>query len=150
MKNIFQEEVTEELIQRIHQLNPDTQGRWGKMEVAQMLAHCNVMYEKAFEGNQSKPGILKRFLLKFIVKPIVVSEKPYKKNSPTASEFVIKSEKDFELEKSRLITFLQKTQKLGREHFDGKEYISFGSLSAEEWNNMFYKHLNHHLTQFGV
>ncbi|MCJ8164098.1 hypothetical protein MKJ04_04535 [Pontibacter sp. E15-1] len=31
-----------------------------------------------------------------------------------------------------------------------QESHSFGRLSSQEWNNMFYKHLDHHLSQFGV
>jgi len=63
---------------------------------------------------------------------------------------VIKERKNFDEEKKRLIGFIQKTQQLGAEAFDGKENFSFGKLTSEEWNNMFAKHLNHHLSQFGV
>lgn len=73
-----------------------------------------------------------------------------KKNNPTAPEFKIVGGRDFEEEKKRLIGYLNRTQKLGRDHFDNKESHSFGKLSADEWNNMFYKHIDHHLTQFGV
>ena len=37
-----------------------------------------------------------------------------------------------------------------RYRFEGKESNSFGPLTKGEWNNMFYKHLDHHLSQFGV
>jgi ectoine hydroxylase-related dioxygenase (phytanoyl-CoA dioxygenase family) len=53
-------------------------------------------------------------------------------------------------EKERLIGFIRQVQALGAQHFDGKESHSFGVLNSKEWNNMFYKHLNHHLEQFGV
>jgi hypothetical protein len=45
---------------------------------------------------------------------------------------------------------MKKTQGLGEAHFDGKDSHSFGNLSKSQWNTMFYKHLDHHLTQFGV
>jgi hypothetical protein len=60
------------------------------------------------------------------------------------------SEKDFAEEKSRLIGYLQKTVEVGEAAFNMRESHSFGKLRTEEWNNMFYKHLDHHLTQFGV
>lgn len=84
------------------------------------------------------------------VKNIVVNETPYKKSGQTAPEFIIKDEKNFETEKNRLIGYITKTQQLGGAYFEGKESHSFGSLKTAEWNNMFYKHLDHHLTQFGV
>lgn len=150
MKNIFDQKDTLELINRINKLTPASKPNWGKMTVAQMLAHCNVTYELVYDGNHKKSKGLKRWLLKTFVKNIVVSEKPYKKNSRTAPEFLITSDKDFDAEKNRLIAYIRKTQELGETYFDNKESHSFGRLTKSEWNNMFYKHLNHHLTQFGL
>lgn len=89
-------------------------------------------------------------ILKAFVKKAVTNEVPYKHNSQTAPAFIIKDEKNFDAERKRLIGYIQQTQQLGEAHFDGKESHSFGVLNKTEWNNMFYKHLNHHLTQFGV
>lgn len=150
MKNIFQSEVTEEIIQRLNNLSSDTHPQWGKMDAAQMLAHCNVTYEMVYEDKHRPAKGLKRFMLKKFVKPVVVGAKDYKRNSPTAPEFLIKSEKDFQLEKDRLINYLNRTQGLGKDSFEGKESNSFGSLTSDEWNAMFYKHLDHHFAQFGI
>lgn len=150
MKSVFNQNDVNDIIARINALSINTQPQWGKMNVAQMLAHCNVAYEMAFENNHPKAGFFKRLLLNLFVKPTVVGDKPYKKNSPTAPAFLITSEKDFETEKGRMIDYLHKTKSLGEKYFEGKESVSFGKLTAQEWNTMFYKHLNHHLTQFGV
>ena len=150
MKNIFDPNVTEELITRINQLHPESPALWGKMSVDQMLAHCSVAYEMAFTDKHPKPNALMRFLLKTFVKKGVVNEVPYPKNSKTAPAFIIKGTKDFEEEKGKLITYLKHTISLGKDHFEGKESLSFGPMTAKEWNNLFYKHLDHHLTQFGV
>ena len=88
--------------------------------------------------------------MKTLIKNIVTSEKPYVKNGRTAKQFVITDSKNFETEKKRLIDFITKTQQLGEQEFEGKESHSFGKLTAKEWNNLFYKHVDHHLRQFGV
>ena len=150
MKNIFKAEVTNEVIERINKLEPITRPQWGKMSADQMLAHCNVTYEMAFEDKHKKPNGFTKLMLKLFVKNTVVGEKPYKKNSRTAPQFLIVDARNFEAEKKRLIDYLQKAQNLGEAHFDGMESHSFGKLTKWEWNNMFYKHLDHHLTQFGV
>ncbi|QIL40931.1 DUF1569 domain-containing protein [Pedobacter sp. HDW13] len=150
MKNIFQPAVTSEIIERINTLSPTTPQLWGKMNVVQMLAHCNVTYEMIYDDIHPKPGLFMKFILKNLVKSKVVSEKSYPKNNPTAPQFIIKDERDFEKEKARLIAYLNKTQELGENHFEGKESHSFGKLNKTEWNNMFYKHLDHHLSQFGA
>jgi hypothetical protein len=150
MKNIFELSVSNEMISRIEKLTVNTAPQWGKMNVAQMLAHCSVTYEFVFDNTHKKPNAFIVFMLKLLVKGNVVNEKPYKQNGGTAPQFIIKNQRDFEVEKKRLINYISKTQQLGQAHFDGKESYSFGKLTANEWNNMFYKHLNHHLSQFGV
>ncbi|MBY5951574.1 DUF1569 domain-containing protein [Algoriphagus marincola] len=150
MQNIFDPSTTSELIARIESLKPDSQPLWGKMSVDQMLAHCSVAYEMDYTDKHPKPNALMRFLLKTFVKSGVVNEKPYPKNARTAPVFIIADRRDFEKEKNQLIDYLKKTQELGAQHFEGKESPSFGPMTAQEWNNLFYKHLDHHLTQFGV
>lgn len=150
LPNIFTNTVSDAVIQRINQLSTSTQPNWGKMSVDQMLAHCNVTYEMIYDDIHPKPNVFMKFILKMLVKNMVVNEAPYKKNNQTAPQFIIKEAKNFEIEKKRLIDYITKTQQLGESHFDSKESHSFGALNKIEWNNMFFKHLNHHLTQFGV
>lgn len=147
--NIFIEKVTNDLIQRINSLSSDTESQWGKMDVSQMLAHCNVTYEMVYEDKHPKPNRFMKLILKIFVKNMVVSDKPYKRNNPTAPAFKITDKRDFEAERKRLIDYIQRTQRLGEKDFDGRESHSFGKLNINQWNNMFYKHLDHHLTQFG-
>jgi len=151
MENVFDSKDAQNYINRINNLVEDTHGLWGRMTVDQMLAHCSVTYEMVYEPEKhKKPGAIAKFILKTFVKPKVVGEKSYPKDSPTAPQFLIKERKNFDEEKRRLIGFIQKTQQLGASAFDGKESFSFGKLTSQEWNNMFAKHLNHHLSQFGV
>ncbi|SOD18877.1 DUF1569 domain-containing protein [Pedobacter xixiisoli] len=150
LPNIFTKEVAEEVIGRIEKLTPVSQPLWGKMNAAQMFAHCCVAYEMVYTDKHAKPNFFMGFILKNFIKKAVVSDKPYSKNSKTAPAFLISDEKDFEAEKQRLVDYIRETQVLGAYIFDGKMSHSFGPLSDNEWNNMFYKHLDHHLKQFGV
>lgn len=150
MKNVFDPLVCSQLIGRIENLSPESNPVWGKMNAAQMLAHCCVTYEFIFENKHRKPNRFKKLLLKTFVKKYVVSSIPYKVNSRTAPEFIIADEKDFQNEKERLINFIKKVQELGPSYFENRESFSFGKLTIRQWNNMFYKHLDHHLHQFSV
>jgi hypothetical protein len=151
MENVFDAKDAQNYINRINNLVEDTHGLWGRMTVDQMLAHCCITYEMVYEPEKhKKPGAIAKFILKNFVKSKVVGEKSYPRDSPTAPQFLIKERRDFDEEKKRLIGYIQKTQQLGPAAFDGKESFSFGKLSSREWNNMFAKHLNHHLSQFGV
>jgi hypothetical protein len=151
LPNIFNKEVNEAIINRIENLSSDSKPIWGKMAVSQMLAHCCVTYQYIYEPQVfKKPNALFKLVLKLFVKKVVTNEEAYKRNSGTGPDFIIKDKKNFNVEKARLIAYLRQVQEDGESFFDGKESFSFGRLNKIEWNNMFYKHINHHLTQFGV
>ena len=65
-----------------------------------------------------------KFILKKLIKNKVVGETPYKHNSRTAPQFIIRESKDFESEKQRLINHINKTLHLGENHFDNIESAS--------------------------
>lgn len=150
MKNVFNRNDVSEILGRIDRLRPDSRPLWGKMTVAQMLAHCNVTYELVYDTKHPKPNPVVRFLLKSFVKSTVVGEKPYPHNLRTAPMFLVTNDKDFAAEKARLTDYINRTLGLGPDAFDHQESHSFGPLTKGEWNNMFAKHLDHHLRQFGV
>lgn len=148
--NLFDESVAEQAITRINQLKPQTPPLWGKMNVGQMLAHCCVPYEFVYTSKHKRPGAFMRFLMRLFAKPIVLGAKPYKQGIPTSREFIQAPDKNFEAERKRLIDYLRRATKEGNAFWQGKENFSFGKLSLDQWNTMFYKHLDHHLRQFGV
>lgn len=151
MQNVFDAKDAQEYINRINNLTPETQRKWGKMSVDQVLAHLNVAYDLTFTPEKfPKPSFIAKFLLSKFVKPKITNEIPYKQSLPTSPVFIIADERNFEEEKAKLIGNIQRVQQLGREAFEGKENINFGKMTAQCWNNMFAKHLNHHLEQFGV
>ena len=150
MKNIFSKDDSDEFINRINQLKNDSQPLWGKMSVNQMLAHCNVTYEMVYDNIHKKPNAFMKFFLKSFVKKNVINEVPYTRSIRTAPQFIISRDCNFDFEKERLIKYIIKTQELGESEFNEKESLSFGKLNSKEWNIMFAKHLDHHLSQFGV
>ena len=151
MQNVFDAKDAQEYINRINNLTPETPRKWGKMSADQVLAHLTVAYDLTFTPEKfPKPSFIAKFLLSKFVKPKITNEIPYKQSLPTSPAFIIADERNYEEEKAKLIGNIQRVQQLGREAFEGKENINFGKMTAKGWNNMFAKHLNHHLEQFGV
>lgn len=148
--NIFDPQTTASVLTRLENLKYDTVPQWGKMNASQVLAHLNVSYDLAYGRKESKSNFLMKFIVKTFIKPIVVGEKAYGRNSGTAPVFIISDNRDFEAEKAKLIENIKTTEKNGAQYFEGKLNASFGVMSAKEWNNMFYKHIDHHFTQFGI
>ncbi len=154
MPNIFERDVAEALVTRIERLTAGSEGRWGKMTVDQMLAHCSVpfdmVYDPEYEAENPRPNAVVRFLLRLLVKPTVVGPKPYKRNIRTAPAFVIEGGRDFAEEQRKLAEYVRRVQSDGASAFEGRESPSFGPLTAAEWSTLFHKHTDHHLQQFGV
>jgi len=148
--NIFDASTTRDLHNRIDKLSPSTQRLWGKMGVAEMLAHCAMPYRQILGEQFTPPSFFMKWLVKNFFKTSMVNEVPYKKNLPTSPAFVIREEKNFEQEKNKLKQYIQKIQEMGQDAFEGREQATIGKLSSREWNNLLYKHLDHHLQQFGV
>ncbi len=150
LPNIFTQEVANTLLSRVNKLNATQTPQWGKMDAAQMLAHCNVTYDMAFDENFKKSSPFIRFILKNLVKKGFINDKELKKNGSTAPEMLIKDARNFDIEKSKMIANIQQVSKVGGSFFEGKDHPGFGTMTSQEWNNFYYKHLDHHLTQFGV
>ncbi len=150
LPSIFTLQTTTDCLTRLNKLTPSSQPLWGKMNVAQMLAHLNVSYDIAYGKTVVKNNFFMKLLLKLVIKKIVVSEIPYKQNSQTAPVFIITDARDFEKEKTILINYIKETEVKGAAYFEGKESSSFGILTSGEWSNQFYKHIDHHFKQFGV
>lgn len=151
LPSIFNPEMTTKQLDRLNKLTNDTQPNWGKMNAAQMLAHLNVAYDITYgKADVKAPSGFMKLLFKLFLKKIVVGEKPYAKNSRTAPYFVITDEREFEKEKAKLAAYIQLVEKDGTAYYEGKVSASFGKLTAQEWSNQYYKHLDHHFTQFGV
>lgn len=150
LPSIFNPEMTAKQLDRLNTITPESKALWGKMNSAQMLAHLNVSYDAAYGKIDAKPSAFAKIMLKLFVKKIVVGEKPYPKNSRTAPYFIVSDTREFEVEKAKLSAYIQQVESDGTAFFDGKESPSFGKMSAQEWSNQFYKHLDHHFTQFGA
>lgn len=150
--NLFEPETLLHFTNRINNLNLTTQPQWGRMNVAQMLAHCCAGLEKSMSTTPptSKRSLLSRFIGP-LFKSMLTSAKPYKPGTPTSPEFVmIGTEKNFEQEKMRLLQLMQTFSNGGPAIVTKYPHGFFGKLTIDEWNKGQCKHLNHHLTQFGV
>jgi len=148
LPKIFDAATNQSLIERINAITSDTQRLWGKMSAGQALKHMTIPYYEIIDDKHQTPRM--QFVGKLFFKSIMTSEKPYKKNSPTAKQFIITDEPDIAEAKKELIEKMQEVHALGAGYFEGKSHAFLGKLTATEWSNMLYKHLDHHLRQFGV
>ncbi|GJM60275.1 MULTISPECIES: DinB family protein [Persicobacter] len=148
-KNLYEAVVFEEIRERIHQVKADTIPLWGKMNAAQMLAHT----AEVQEVTNGKPLNNTPFLVKLFsgfIKKMVINDTPYPHNTKTHPQYVQKGEKNFEKEKERLLMAISEFYNTPEQIAKEKKHPIFGAMSLEEKGWGMYKHLDHHLRQFGV
>lgn len=147
LKNLFDANVKQNIIDRINKLSIHSKPQWGQMNVAQMMAHLQQPIGVA-EGTHKLPRTLFARIVGPMVKSIIYNDKPFKRNLPTDKSFVMTSyEKDFEKEKQTLINMINNFKE---ENIVNEVHPFFGKLTKEQWSKGTYKHLDHHLQQFGV
>jgi hypothetical protein len=149
MKTLFQKETVDEVVNRINKLTPETQHLWGKMNVNQMLAHCSVGIKTATGELYLKPNIFVMMIGSFF-KSTTTDGSPFKKSSPTHQGFIIGDTEGFEKEKQILIKLISDFNKGGEAVCTNNQHAFFGKLTPVQWGALMYKHVNHHLSQFGV
>jgi hypothetical protein len=145
MKTFFDKEAQGELRQRLEKLNAGTTCEWGKMSAAQMLAHCTAGMQTPVGDLKVRRGFVS--LIGWMFKGMIRSDKPFTKNSPTAPEFLMRDEHNFDTEKKR---FGDAFDKLATSTITCHEHAFFGNMTDEDWGHLMYKHLDHHFCQFGL
>jgi len=150
MKQLSDAGLAAELKQRLQRLQSTSQRQWGKMTAAQAVAHCAVGMEMAL-GDIVLPRLLIGRLIGRMVKPLALgNEKPMQRNSPTAPALIIADDRDLDAERRRLSVLVDRFAAAGPAGYTTHPHPFFGPLTPDEWAILMYKHLDHHLRQFGV
>jgi len=150
MRNLYEPSAVQEVKERIARLRPDSARHWGKMNVAQGVAHCAASMEWAV-GDRVPPRMGLASILGRIIKPKVLGDDaPFRRNSPTAKDLVVQDQRDLAAERARLSALIDRFATAGPAGCTTNPHSFFGRMTPDEWAILMYKHLDHHLRQFGV
>lgn len=149
LPSLFVPADREALALRLAALEPHTVRRWGRMAPAQMLLHCALGLEAATGLRPMSQTLLGR-LLGPLIRPLALGKRPFGKNSPTDPAFVVTGPRDFEAERVRLATLVDRFVQRGPDAAALATHAFFGRLNGDQWGRLMHKHLDHHLRQFGV
>jgi hypothetical protein len=147
MKSIYDKAENAQIITRIESLTPSSKAIWGKMSVDQMMKHTNDAMIVSFGEKSLKINFLMRFLGRMMKNKVLNSE--FKKNSPTAPEFIFKEKYDFETVQKELINNFRRFA-IGHEAIKVTDHPFWGKMTFEDWDKLIWNHMDHHLRQFGV
>jgi hypothetical protein len=148
--NFLDPSANKALISRFFTLMPDAPPRWGTMTAGQMLVHCadqlRVSRGEKPVTSLRVPGFLKPLLKWYFVTRL----QQFKPNMKTMYELDAKGGMtppvSFATDHATLLGLLAPASYSPA----GVEHPVFGNLSAQEFGEITWKHLDHHLRQFGV
>ena len=151
MKNLFDATIADQVKARLGKLEQQSERHWGRMTAPQMLAHCSLSMQWAIGEVAPEKGPLPARLIGRLIKPMVFrNEDPLRKNSPTAKSLIVADQRDLVKERDRLSGLIDKFTAGGAAGCTKNPHSFFGKMTAQEWAVLMYKHLDHHLRQFGV
>jgi hypothetical protein len=150
MQNLFEAATADHVKDRISRLRPDSERVWGSMTAPQALAHCSVAMEWALGDSHPPRMFVGRILGPLVKGRAINSVEPLKRNTPTAKALIVQDQRDLSAEQKRLSTLIDRFASAGPQGCTTHPHSFFGPLTPEEWARLMYKHLDHHLRQFGV
>jgi hypothetical protein len=153
VKNLFDSRLAVDTKQRIMKLDSSSQRLWGNMTVAQTVAHCTSGLEMAMGVIKPKRAPFPGNVLGLLIKPMVFgNDKPIRRNSPSSPELFSTdlTSRDFERERGHLIAAIDRFTNEGAACCSRHAHPFFGPLKPQQWAILMYKHIDHHLRQFGV
>lgn len=147
MKTIWDSSCREALLQRFKKLTPDRRPAWGKMTSAQVLAHLGDPMNVALGKKRAAPQ--RGAFSNPIIRTLIIYCIPWPKGAPTAPEFVHAHDEAFDHNLAALRTTFDEFVSAG-ERASFEAHPSFGRLTSKAWGRLTYRHLDHHLRQFGI
>ncbi len=149
MRSLFDKAAYNEIRTRLEHLTLQHQRQWGKMDVAQMLAHCGEAIKTPLEHRKTRRSLMS-YIFGGMAKRMATSDQPYKQGLPTDKNFVIVGTREFEKEKQQLLSLVDRFHQGGEKAMTPYPHPFFGHMTPQDWGSSQYKHLDHHLRQFGA
>ena len=148
MGSILNQSERTALLNRMHSLTASSTRRWGQMSVVGMLQHLSLSARMAL-GELPVASVNKRPFQMFPLKHLLLYVVPFPKGAPTAGELRPDGAVSFDEERAIIVNLLEQIG-TGPQDGAGPAHPLFGPLSRREWGVVTYKHVDHHLKQFGA
>ncbi len=149
MKNLYEPSTVTEIHERLARLTPTSARQWGKMDAAQAMAHCADAMNIAIGDTVPERMFIGRVIGWMVKSMALGNDDPMKRNSPTSPQLRVVDSRQLDAEKHRLAGLIDRFVAAGPSNCTKHPHSFFGSMTPSEWAVLMYKHVDHHLRQFG-
>lgn len=134
------------IVERIRKLGPDCERKWGVMAHEQLLPHLVDGLRLAIEGTERVP---KGFMASPIMRYLVLHRLSWPKGKAKAPEGAFQRVmEDWDRDRAELIELLETYLSTPPDQL-GYAHPMFGPMKPHDWDVIVWRHLDHHLRQFG-
>lgn len=146
MPTLRRETDRQQLVARLKRLTPHAQPRWGSLDASRMLCHLADAQDAGLGDLEVKPTGPRAFR-HFPLKHLAIYVVPMPRNTKAPPEMLTTHPGDFEDDRRRVLEGMSRmaTAPLGQ----GPDHFLLGRLTWDQWNILNWKHIDHHLRQFG-
>ena len=151
MKSIFHPSDLQELRRRLAAMSPESTRRWGRMNAQQAVCHLNDWF-KGVLGDRPIPGKAPGPVIKLLRFLAFNTPIPWPRGFPTApmqdQEKGGTAPAEFAADRTELDALMVRFAEQGGVGL--LPHNRWGTMSRGMWGRYGYRHVNHHLRQFGL
>jgi len=148
MRTIWEAPRQQEIRERVARLSPENRAAWGRMSAPQMVCHLTDSLKMALGD---LPCATKKLPIRYPpLKQFIIYVAPFPKSAPTAPELLARPPATWQADVAELQALVDRLVARGREATPWPEHPAFGKLSRRAWGVLTYRHIDHHLRQFGA
>lgn len=150
MKVLFDPDVRATLEARVRALGPDSQRKWGKMSPHQAICHLSDAFRFAL-GEKAAAARTNVFspMMRVVALYLPLQWPHGVKTMPEVEQGIGGTPPaDFERDKAELLALIERFC-ANRDQERWPDHPMFGRMSTQDWSSWGYRHLDHHLRQFG-
>jgi hypothetical protein len=147
MKSLWEADARSELLDRLSRLTPAHRAKWGRLNAEQMLVHLADSMRMALGELKAKS---RKMPLRYPpLKQLIIYVLPFPRSAPTAPELLARQPGEWGQEMTLLADLIERFHARPCEG-PWPDHPAFGVMSGRAWGVLGYRHIDHHLRQFGV
>jgi hypothetical protein len=146
-RTLWNEDDRAHLMRRFASLSPDATPKWGSFDPPRMVTHVTDALRAGLGELTLTP--VKGPLALWPINVLVMFHLPWPRSAPTAPELLQRTPANWNAELAALQNAVDRFIKRGVDRA-WTPHAAFGRLTGQQWGRLMYRHLDHHLTQFGV
>ena len=147
MGTLRNEAQRRELVERLGRLRPEARALWGQLDAARMLCHVADSLDAGLGRLavplRQGPAVLRHFPMKQLALYVI----PMPKGAHAPTELLAKAPGDFESDRRQVVESMERSSAASEGM--GPDHFLFGAMTMAQWNALQWKHIDHHLRQFG-